>query len=146
MATADPTPEVRLKPHEREPVPDYEDGAWREEYADHETVAPVREPYVLLGYGPRMQLFNLFVRSRRALTVREVHERVEGDPAEVAEQMRWLLGFGILRQPQIGRFALDWSSKIAVEIADLFEAIEYQSSDLGFDGWEVHDWHPDDHA
>jgi hypothetical protein len=120
-------PRVSLRDEEREEAPPEDDADY---YADHDSVPPTLSPYVLMGYGPRIQLMILFVRTRRAIPISEIHGAVEGDGEEIGLELLNLWNLGIVREVETGLFAINNTNPIAQELRDLFQGIERESDDM----------------
>lgn len=123
--TSETLPRVQLEEDELDRHP--EDG---EVYASLEDMAPMHVPYVLMGYNPRIQLFLLFERSRKTLTLGEIVDAVDaGSIEEVYDELRWMYSMGVIKAVGVGEFRFNRDNPIAIEIGDLFYELRQQQMD-----------------
>lgn len=120
-------PRVVLQESEKTAATDEDNAKF---YADHKTVAPALSPYVIMGYSPRIQLMMLFERSRRALSLGEIHGVVDGTSEEIATEMAFLYELGMLREPRTGMFLLDRESVVAASVSGLMYELRREQDNM----------------
>lgn len=125
--------QINLRQDERRCITN--DEGQEEIYADLDVV-PYRSVYNLMGYNTRTQLFRLFSNTTETYTLQELHDMVEGDSDDIAEDLQYMYNIGMIRCPSTGIFTADMSSPIMEEIDDLFTELETESSDQ--DSWIRH--------
>lgn len=121
------TPRVALHDHEKRPAREEEE---TEFHADHEEIPPTLSAYAILGYGPRTQLMMLFTRTRRALSLREIIDAVDGSPEDTVAEINTLSRLGVIRETSPRYFTLDNQNPIASSIRDLIQSLEREADDM----------------
>lgn len=119
--------EINLKEDERRIIVD--DGV-EETYANTD-VPPYRSVYIVMGYNTRSQLFRLFSNTLKTYTLKEVYDRIEGDPEDIEEDLLYMWNLDIIKSPTPGVLKGNGSSPIMNEIRDLFENVEREMSGEG---------------
>jgi len=120
-------PRVALHDEEKAPATEADDAEF---YADHDELPPVLIPYVLLGYGPRIQLMMLFVRTRRSLTLQEIYTAVDGTRVEIVKELNALFRLGMIYRMSTGSFLLDHSNPVAKSVRDLVYELQREADDM----------------
>lgn len=125
--TSERLPRVSLHDHEIRPAPEDDEA---DVYAYPDEVPPTLSPYVLLGYGPRIQLMLLFTRTSRALSLPDLIDAVDGEPAEIIEELNSLNRFGMIREPSFNHFVFDYGSPVAISIRKLIWSLQREADDM----------------